>query len=363
MRQACHRLREGSSTAAGTPGRLAYGKANAAFWGRARINAILATMVWLVTWDVAGVGHARADPGYPTRPITLIVPFAAGGPTDIVAHIVATRMATALGQQIVIENVIGAGGTTAGTRTMRAVPDGYVIMLGHMGTHASAGALYPKLAYDPARDFTPIGLVTRASVFIIARKTMPADDLDTFIAYARQHAAELTMAHAGIGSVSHVTCLLLNAAIDIRPKLAAYQGSGPAMAALVVGKVDYMCDQVMAVVPQANANLIRTYAVGDPTRNASLPRVPTAREAGVPQFHVSAWNALFAPRHVAQPIVAKLNAALSTALDDPAVRDRLLALGSEIPGPDSRSPAALADIVSSEVAKWSGLLRNADGVR
>jgi tripartite-type tricarboxylate transporter receptor subunit TctC len=287
----------------------------------------------------------------------MIVPFATGGPTDVVARILEGSMSRALAQQIVIENVVGAGGTTAATREMRAAPDGYTIMLGHMGTHAAAVALYPRLAYDPATDFAPIGLVVRMPVLIVARNGIPAPDLRSFIAYANQHPTDLIMAHAGIGSVSYVTCALFNSILGLNPKLAAFQGSEPAMAALLAGKADYMCDQVASVVPQAKAHAIRVYAVASPNRSRSLPDVPTAAESGLPQFDVSAWNALFAPRNTPRPIVALLNASLGTALDDEAVRKALLDLGCEIPDQAERSPEALAVLLRREIAKWIAVLR------
>jgi tripartite-type tricarboxylate transporter receptor subunit TctC len=245
---------------------------------------------------------------------------------------------------------------------MRATPDGYTIIMGHMGTHAAAVALYPKLAYNPATDFAPIGMVAGMPVLIVSKNGIPARDLGEFIDYAKQHAADLTMAHAGLGSVSQVTCQLFNSILGVSPKLSAFQGSGPAMNAMVAGKVDYMCDQVVAVVPQAMAGLIRAYAVGTPTRDAALPDVPTAQEAGLPQFQASAWNALFAPRNTPQPIIDKLNGALVTALDDGKVRKRLLDLGSDIPDRAGRSPQALAALVKSEITKWTPILKPAEGM-
>lgn len=300
---------------------------------------------------------AQAQTDYPAHTITLIVPFAAGGPTDIVARALQGSMSRALAQQITIENVVGAGGTTAATRTMRAAPDGYTIMLGHMGTHAAAVALYPNLAYNPATDFAPIGLVVRMPVLVIARNGIPAPDLREFIAYAKQHAGELTMAHAGLGSVSYVTCELFNSIIGLNPKLAAYQGTEPAMAALLASKADYMCDQVVSVVPQAEAHAIRVYAVASPSRDRSLPDVPTAEQAGLPQFDVSAWNGLFAPKNTPRPIIDRLNAALGTALADATVRKALLDPGSEIPDAAERAPEVLAALVKREIAKWISVLQ------
>ena len=326
---------------------------------RRRVVAAIAMALALGCGD----GLARAQPAWPAWPITMIVPFAAGGPTDMVARIVGDSMSHTLGQPVVIENVIGAAGTTAGTRTMRAAPDGYTVMLGHMGTHAAVVALYPKLAYNPSTDFAPIGLVTRMPVLISVRNGIPVHDLSEFAAYARRHADELTMAHAGMGSVSHVTCELFNSIAGVTPKMRAYQGSGPAMTALVEGKVDYLCDQVVAVVPNATAHLINTLAVGTPTRNPALPDVPTAAEAGMPEFDVAAWNGLFAPKGTPPSVVGRLNAALVAALDDPAVRKSLLDLGGEIPDLADRSPMALSALVRTEVAKWAPILTVAEGVK
>ena len=308
-----------------------------------------------------GLDTAHAQGDYPARMITLIVPFAAGGPTDVVARIVGENMSRTLGQQIVIENVVGAGGTTAGIRTMRSPADGYTIMMGHMGTHAAAVALYPKLAYNPSTDFAPIGMVAGMPVLVLGRIDLPARDLKEFISYAQQKGTQLTMAHAGIGSVSHVTCQLFNSIAGLDPRFVAFQGTGPAMKALVARRVDYMCDQVVSVVPQARAGAIRAYVVGTPARNPALPNVPTATEAGLPKFRASAWNALFAPKGTPKPIIVKLNAALTKALDDENVRARLLDLGSDIPQPDERSPQALANLVQSEIAKWMPLLRPVAG--
>ena len=311
---------------------------------------------WLLVLDPR---LASAQTGYPTRTITLIVPFAAGGPTDVVARIVANHMSRTLGQQIVIENVVGSGGTTAGTRAMRSPPDGYTIMMGHMGTHAAAVALYPNLAYSPSNDFEPIGMVAGMPVLILARKDFPARDLKEFVSYLRANAAELNMAHAGVGSVAYTACLLLNSIIGIRPAMTPFQGTGPAMNALVAGRVDYMCDQVVTVVPRVKADTIRAYAVGTRKRNPALPDVPTSIEAGLPEFQASAWNALFAPKGTPPTIVAKLNAALGLALDDKDTRAQLLDLGGEIPGTEERTPQALAALVKSEIAKWTPIIQSA----
>ncbi len=296
---------------------------------------------------------------YPNRPITIIVPFAAGGPTDVIARIAADNMGKTLGQTFVIENVVGAGGTTGSTRAMRASPDGYTIIMGHMGTHAASVALYPNLAYKPDVDFETIGLVAGTPILILAKKDFPPKDLKEFAAYVKANETKLNAAHAGVGSVSHVTGLLLNHVLGVKPTLIPFQGTGPAMNALVGGQVDYMTDQIVNAVPQVNGGTIKAYAIGTPERNPSLPNVPTSKEAGLPDFQASAWNALFAPKGTPKPILDKLSAALDKALSDETTRKRLLELGSDIPGPDRRGQAALATLVKSEIAKWTPIIKAA----
>jgi tripartite-type tricarboxylate transporter receptor subunit TctC len=299
---------------------------------------------------------ARAQ-DYPARAITVIVPFAAGGPTDIVARIVSDHMSKTLGQQLIIENVVGAGGTTGVTRAMRAAPDGYTIVMGHMGTHAAAVALYPNLAYNPASDFVPIGMAAGTPVLILAKKDFPAKDLGEFAVHVKQNVASLNMAHAGVGSVSHVTCLLLNSILAVKPTAVPFNGTGPAMNALVGGQVDYMCDQIVNVVPQVNGGTIKAYAIGTPERSPALPNVPTSKEAGLPEFQASAWNALFAPKGTPPAIGDKLSAALDKALSDEPTRKRLLELGSDIPEAPRRGPQALATLVKSEIDKWTPVIK------
>lgn len=294
---------------------------------------------------------------YPTRNITMIVPFAAGGPTDVIARIVSGHMQQTLGQPIIIENVVGAGGTTASTRASKAAPDGYTLITGHMGTHAASVPLYPNLAYHPSKDFEPVGLLAGTPILILARKDFPPKDLKEFITYVKANTDKLNAAHAGIGSVSHVSCQLLNSILGINPTSVPFNGTGPAMNALVGGQVDYMCDQIVNAVPQIKGGTIKAYAVATPERNAALPDVPTTTEAGLPAFQAQAWNAIFAPKGTPAPIVAKLNAAISKALDDEGVRKRLLDLGSVIPKAPERTPESLGKLVSSEIAKWTPVLK------
>jgi tripartite-type tricarboxylate transporter receptor subunit TctC len=296
---------------------------------------------------------------YPNRPVTVIVPFAAGGPTDVVARIVTDHMAKSLGQSFVIENVVGAGGTTGITRAKRAKNDGYTIAMGHLGTHAAAPALYPNLAYDPAVDFEPIGLAAGTPILILAKKDFPARDLKEFVAYVKANDTKLNMAHAGVGSVSFTTCLLLNHILKVKPTSIPYQGTGPSMNALVGGQVDYMCDQIVNAVPQVQGGTIKAYAIATDKRDPSLPNVPTTREAGLPEYQASAWNALFAPKDTPKEIVASLTAALDKALDDDVTRRRLLELGSDIPGKERRGGPALHSLVKTEIAKWSPVIKAA----
>lgn len=301
----------------------------------------------------AGAAHAA----YPERPITLIVPFAAGGPTDVVARIVGDHMSRTLGQQIVVENVTGAGGTTGTTRAAQATPDGYTIMMGHMGTHGAAPAVYPNLKYDPQKDFLPIGLAAGTPILIVAKKDFPPKDLKEFVTYTKANSEKLNEAHAGVGSVSYTTCSLLNSILGIKPTRVPYQGTGPALNDLVGGQVDYMCDQIVNLTPQIQAGSIKAYAIATEKRSPALPDVPTTKEGGLPEFQVTAWNAMFAPKGTPKEIVTKLNGALVKALDDEATRKRLLDLGGVISDRAGRTPEALEKLVASEIGRWNKVLR------
>lgn len=322
-------------------------------------SRVLATGGLAVLAGAGAVAAPAQAQDYPTRTITMIVPFAAGGPTDVISRIVTAHMAQTLGQSIIIENVVGAGGTTATARAARASNDGYTLITGHMGTHAASVPLYPKLAYHPEKDFEPISLLAGTPILILARKDFPPKDLKEFIAYVKANTEKLNAAHAGVGSVSNVSCELLNSVLAIKPTGVPFNGTGPAMNALVGGQVDYMCDQIVNAVPQINGGTIKAYAIATAERNPSLPDLPTTAEAGLPEFQAQAWNAIFAPKGTPAPVIAKLNAAASKALDDEGVRKRLLDLGSVIPKPAERTPEALAALVKSEIAKWTPVLKPA----
>lgn len=296
---------------------------------------------------------------YPTRPITMIVPFAAGGPTDVVARIVTDHMSRTLGQQIVVENVAGAGGTTGIARGAQAQPDGYTIMMGHMGTHGAAPALYPNLKYDPAKDFAPIGLAAGTPIVIVAKKDFPANDLKGFLDYMKANGEKVNMAHAGVGSVSHSTGIFFNSVIKAKPTMVAYRGTGPALNDLMANTVDYMTDQIVNVAPQIQGGNIKAFAIATKERSPVLPNVPTTKEAGLEGYEVSAWNAIFAPKATPPEITKKLNDALVKALDDENTRKRLLDLGGVIPSPAERTPESLQKLVESEVARWTPVLQAA----
>jgi tripartite-type tricarboxylate transporter receptor subunit TctC len=298
---------------------------------------------------------ARAE--WPERPITMIVPFAAGGPTDVVARIVAENMSRTLGQQITVENVAGAGGTTGITRAAQAAPDGYTICMGHMGTHGAAPAVYPDLKYDPVKDFAPIGLAAGTPIVIVAKKDFPAKDLKAFVEAIKAGGDKINEAHAGVGSVSFTTCSLFNSLTGAKPTRVVYRGTGPALNDLVGGQVDYMCDQIVNLVPQIQAGTIKAYAVALPERSPALPDVPTTTEAGLPEFQVSAWNAVFAPKGTPPAIVKKLTDALQRALADAGTRKRLLDLGGDLSATWAQNPEGLRKLVISEVARWNKVLK------
>jgi tripartite-type tricarboxylate transporter receptor subunit TctC len=288
------------------------------------------------------------------------VPFAPGGGTDVPARIVGEHMSRTLGQQIVVQNVVGAGGTVGSTRAMRADPDGYTIEMGQMGTHAAAVALYPNLAYRPDVDFEPIGLVSSYATVIVARKDFPPKDLKEFIAFVKAGSEKLNMSHAGVGSTFFTTCLLLNSILGAKPASVPFNGGAPAMNALMSGQVDYMCADVLTAAPQLQAGTVKAYAIAATERSPELPNLPTTREAGLPEFLAGGWNALFAPKSTPKPILDKLTEALDKALDDENTRKRLGELAHEIPDKSRRGQDALRALVKSEIARWTPIIKAAN---
>jgi tripartite-type tricarboxylate transporter receptor subunit TctC len=316
-------------------------------------------------WLAAGaatlplLAHPAVAQTYPVRPITLIVPFPPGGSTDVSARIAGDHMSRTLGQQIVVQNVGGAGGTTGSTRAMRANPDGYTILMGQMGTHAAAPALYPNLAYRPDVDFEPIGMVSAFPLLIAARKDFPPNNLKEFIAYVKANHAKLNQGHPGVGSIFFTTCLLLNSLLDAKPTLVPFAGGAPTMNALMGGQIDYMCGDIIVGASPYGAGNIKIYALAAAKRNPMLPNVPTTVEAGLPAFQASAWNGLFAPKGTPKPILDRLTDALDKALDDEGTRKRMLQLGSDIPDKKQRGQQALLALVKSEMARWSPIIKAA----
>jgi tripartite-type tricarboxylate transporter receptor subunit TctC len=303
---------------------------------------------------VAGAVPARAQ-DYPSRPITVIVPFPAGGASDVVARIVTNQMSKNLGQSIIIENIGGAGGTIGSARVAAAAPDGYTLLAAAMGSHVAAPVLTPNLKYDPVSDFAPIGLTAHSPAVVIARKDFPAKDLKEFVAVLRQQGSAVKEAHGGIGASSHMACLLFTAEIGAKPTLVAYRGSGPALNDLMGGHVDFLCEQSVSVAEQVLAGSVKAYAVSATERLANLPDVPTAKEAGV-NYQMSVWSGLFAPKGVPPEVIARLADALDKALDEPTVRERLAQLGGSVPAKAERNPAAFDRFVRSEIARWAPIL-------
>lgn len=295
---------------------------------------------------------------YPEKPITVVVPFAAGGPTDVVARLIGEYMSKTLGQQLVVENVGGAGGTTGMTRVATATPDGYTIGVGNMGTQSAAPALYPNLKYNPATSFEQIGIANYTPQAIVAKKDTPAKDLKEFLAYLKTNNAKLTYGHAGVGSISYVSGTVFNSQYGLTPALVAYRGTGPALTDLVGGQIDYMVDQSLNVIPQIKAGTIKAYAIAAPARLKELPDVPTTKEGGA-DFIFSAWNAVVAPKGTPKEIIAKLADALDKALDNPAVVARYEQLGSTAPEKADRGPAGLQKLVESEMARITPVLKKA----
>lgn len=302
---------------------------------------------------VCGAPAAVAQ-DYPTRNITVVVPFPAGGPSDVVARIVAEAMGRTLGHTLVIENVGGAGGTIGSGRVAAAAPDGYTLLAGSMGSHVAAPVLTPNIKYDP-KEFVAIGPTAHSPAVVVARKDFPAKDLKEFAADAKENGPRFKQAHGGVGASSHMACLMFNTAIGATPTAVAYRGTGPAMNDLVGGHVDFFCEQSVSVVEQVKSGAIKAYAVSAGERLASLPNVPTAKEMGV-NYEMSIWAGMFAPKGTPAPVVAKLADALDKALDDPNVRKRLNDLGGSVPGKAERTPAAFEKYVRAEIDRWAPIL-------
>ena len=299
-----------------------------------------------------------AAQGFPARPVTVIVPFAAGGPTDTIARIMAERMGRALGQAVVVENVTGAGGTIAGARVARSAPDGYVITIGHIGTHVINGAVQ-KTPYDVFNDFEPIAMIATNPQIIVSKLAVPAKDLKELIAWVKANAATVSAGTGGPGTPAHVSAVYFSNEVHVPVQIIHYKGAAPAMQDILAGHIDITFDQAANSLPQVRAGRIRAYAVTSKTRLAAAPDIPTVDEAGLPNFYMAVWHGYWAPKGTPKPVIARLNAAIVESLADPEVRKRLEDLGQVIPPPEQQTPEALRAHHKAEIDKWWPLIKSA----
>lgn len=304
-----------------------------------------------------GVSQACAQ-DYPSKVITIIVPFAAGGPSDTIARLTAQSMGTTLKTQMIVENVGGAGGTLGAARLTQAKPDGYTVFIHHIG-HATAPALYRKLSYDTIKDFEPVGLINDGAMALVARKDFPAKNLKEFLDYVKANKDKVNMANAGVGSASHLCGMLFQSALDADLTTIPYKGTGPAMNDLLGGQVDFMCDQTTNNASQIKAEKIKAYGVTTVKPVAALPGIPTMNDAGMPNFTISVWHAMYAPKGTPQPVIDKLSKALQEALKDPNLKQRFADLGSEPVAQNLATPEALRTHLKSEIDKWGPIIKKA----
>ena len=308
---------------------------------------------------IAFAGAAQAQ-DYPSRPVTLVIPFAAGGPQDSIGRIIAQRMSEVLGQQVVIENVGGAGGMTGSKRVADAQPDGYTMVQASVGTHAQNQTLYKKPLYNSATDFTPVVFLAQTPIALITRKELPVNNLQEFVAYAKANKDKMTFGSAGAGAATHLGCVVLNTAMGVDITHVPYRGTGPAMQDLQGGRIDYLCEIIATGKPQIDGGTVKGIAIMTQERSPVLPDLPTAAEQGLP-VEAYTWTALFLPKGASDAVVKKLNSAAVAAINTPAVKERLQSLGTTIARADQQSPEFLAAFVKSEIEKWAAPIK-ASGV-
>jgi tripartite-type tricarboxylate transporter receptor subunit TctC len=329
-------------------------------WPRARRSctglAVAAVLAWVLACDCASAQS------WPTRPMTMVVPFAAGGGTDIMGRIVAARLSELLGQQVIVENAGGAGGMTGSYRVAKAAPDGYQFVLGTNGTHAQNQSLYKSPLYNAAIDFAPVALIAEQPIGLLARKDLPADNLQQFIAYAKANQASMKYGSAGAGSAVQLSCVLLNAANGLSITHVPYRGSAPAMQDLIAGRIDYQCANVAPALGQIESHQVKAIALLSSHRTALVPDLPTADEQGLKNFDATLWFALFLPKGTPAAIVQKLNAATIATMNTPSVQERMNQIGADLVAPERRSSEYLGKLVESEIEKWAGPIK-ASGVR
>jgi tripartite-type tricarboxylate transporter receptor subunit TctC len=300
-----------------------------------------------------GLTATAAAQNYPTRPVTIIIPFAAGGPTDVLGRIVGARMGEVLGQQLVIENATGAGGMTGSKRVADAQPDGYTAGIGTVGTHAQGQTLYKRPLYNSQTDFTPVALLAQVPIVLTVRKDLPVKDFKEFVAYAQANQAKMQFGSAGAGSATHLGCVLLNYIIKTNITHIPFRGTGPAMGELQAGRIDFLCEVSSTAKPHIDGGTVRALAIFNSTRSPALPNLPTAEEQGTKDLIAYTWNAIFLPKNAPKPIVDRLNKAAVDAINTPAVKDKLAGLGAEIATGDQTTPEYLAKLVKSETEKWA----------
>lgn len=318
---------------------------------KAAVTVVVAVVVALLNATVA------MSQTFPSRPITLVIPFAAGGPTDVLGRLIGQRIGEVLGQQIIIENVGGAGGMTGVLRVAQSPPDGYTIVLGTVGTHAQNQTLYQRPLYNAATDFTPVALIAEIPTVLIVRNDLPVGDLKEFIAYARKNQSHMSYGSAGTGSATHLACVVLDAVMDTHITHVPYRGTGPAMADLQAGRLDYLCDIVTGAKPQIDGGNVKAIAVMNKARSAALPQVPTALEQRVPDLEAYTWNAIFLPKGAPASVVKTLNDAVLESMKTPYVKHRLEGLGAEIVSDDRATPEYLGAFVKREIEKWAVPIR------
>jgi tripartite-type tricarboxylate transporter receptor subunit TctC len=309
---------------------------------------------------VLAFGNAAIAQNFPSRPITIIVPFSAGGPSDVLARILAERMKATLGEAIQIENVTGAAGSIGVGRAVRSAPDGYTISFGHLGTHVANGAIYNKLGYDLVTDLEPVALLPSNTMIVVSKNAVPAKSLAELLAWLKARPEPASAGTAGAGSGSHIAGLYFENITGIKLQYVPYRGTGPAMNDLVAGQIDMIVDQLSNSINHVRAGTIRGYAVTDTKRSESASDIPTAEEAGLSGFHMTLWSGLWVPKGTPSEIVAKLNAAAVEALNDPAVRKQLENLGLQMPPKDKQSPQALGEWQKAEIAKWWPMIKSAN---
>jgi tripartite-type tricarboxylate transporter receptor subunit TctC len=303
--------------------------------------------------------NASAE-SYPSRSITIVVPFAAGGPTDVLARIAAEIVAKDMGKAVIVENVTGASGRIAATRVAKAAPDGYTLLMGNVTTHSAVQGLLKSPPYDPIKDFEPIGIVASGPVVLVSRKSLPIVDMASFVKYVRQNHAKMNFGSSGVGSTSHIACSMLLKLLEVEVQHVTYRGASAAMADLLANQIDFVCDLPVTTRPLAEAGEVRALVVADSRRTSLLPEVPSAPEAGLPAFSANAWNGLFAPKGTPGFIVAKLNAALVSAFDNPAVAERIRTVGGELPSEKQRTSEGFSQYLREDVARWNDAVRSAN---